>query len=252
MASLKFISVNARGLNSKEKREKFYNWISDSKFDVIFLQETHFVEKYLFQYDCVWSGKTVHCFSDSALSRGVSILFRKGLEYDILSILKTNEARKLMINLNISNITYSLVNIYAPYKDNNRIELFKGIRKFILNNSISNNFSNIILCGDFNCHMDSVKTDKSSKILEDICRQLELKDLWKEKHSKLQGNIWCDTNNIPKSRIDFIFLSESTVSKIKKISPKKIPGTHNKGTRMSDHKREGKRILETKYKTFRM
>ena len=48
MASLKCISVNARGLNSKEKREKFYNWISDSKFDVIFLQETHFIEKNIF------------------------------------------------------------------------------------------------------------------------------------------------------------------------------------------------------------
>ena len=53
MASLKFFSVNARGLNSKEKREKFYNWISDSKCDVIFLQESHFDEKYLLQYDCI-------------------------------------------------------------------------------------------------------------------------------------------------------------------------------------------------------
>lgn len=101
MASLKFISVNARGLNSKEKREKFYNWISDSKFDVIFLQETHFIEKNIFQYDCIWNGKSVHCFSDSAFSRGVSILFRQGLEYEIISIHKTNDARKLMIKYNL-------------------------------------------------------------------------------------------------------------------------------------------------------
>ena len=59
MASLKFISVSAIGFNSKEKREKFYNLISDSKFDVIFLQETHFVDKYLFQYDCIWNGKSL-------------------------------------------------------------------------------------------------------------------------------------------------------------------------------------------------
>ena len=84
--------------------------------------------------------------------------------------------------------------------------------------------------------MDGVKTDKSSKILGDIFRQLEIKDLWKEKHSKLEGNTWCDANNIPKSRIDYILISESTILKIKKISLKKIPGTHNNGTRMSDHK----------------
>ena len=72
-------------------------------------------------------------FSNSAFSRGVSILFRQGLEYDIINIHKTNDARKVMINLNISNITYSLVNIYAPNKENG-IEFFKGINKFILNN----------------------------------------------------------------------------------------------------------------------
>ena len=82
-----------------------------------------------------------------------------------------------MNNLNISNITNSLVNIYAPDKENNRTAFFKGLKKFILNNSL--NFSNIILCGDFNCHMDGVKTDKSSKILGYIFRRLEIKDLWK-------------------------------------------------------------------------
>ena len=42
---LKFISINTRGLNSKEKRDKFYSWIIDTNIDVILIQETHFVEK---------------------------------------------------------------------------------------------------------------------------------------------------------------------------------------------------------------
>ena len=58
------------------------------------------------------------------------------------------------------------------------------MKKFILNNSL--NLSFIILCGYFNCHMAGVKTDKSSKILGDIFRQLEITDLSKEKHSKLE------------------------------------------------------------------
>lgn len=119
MASLKLISVNARGLNSKEK--KIYIQISDSKFDAISLQETHFVEKYLFQFDRLWNGKFVHCFSDSVFSTGVSVLFRKGLECGITSKHKTIDAWKLMIYLNLSNITNSLVNIYAPNKEKNRI-----------------------------------------------------------------------------------------------------------------------------------
>ena len=76
------------------------------------------------------------------------------------------------------------------------------MKKFILNNSL--NLSFIIRCGFFNCHMAGVKTDKSSKILGDIFRQLEITDLSKEKQSKLMENTCCDANNIPKSRIDYI------------------------------------------------
>ena len=45
--------------------------------------------------------------------------------------------------------------------------------------------------------MDGVKTDESTKILGDIFRKLEIKDLREGKHSKLAGNTWCDANNIP-------------------------------------------------------
>ena len=45
--------------------------------------------------------------------------------------------------------------------------------------------------------MDGVKTDESTKILENIFRILEIKDLRKGKHSKLAVNTWCDANNIP-------------------------------------------------------
>lgn len=77
MCALKIISVNARGLNLKEKREKLYSWISDTNIDICFLQETHYIEKNEFQYNCNWSGKSIHAFSDSNFSRGVSILFKK-------------------------------------------------------------------------------------------------------------------------------------------------------------------------------
>ena len=47
MQKLNCISVNVRGLNSDEKRIKIYEWLKIS-IDIIFLQETHFIEKYRF------------------------------------------------------------------------------------------------------------------------------------------------------------------------------------------------------------
>ena len=51
MQKLSCISVNVRGLNSDEKRIKIYEWLKDINIDIIFLQETHFIEKYQFKYD---------------------------------------------------------------------------------------------------------------------------------------------------------------------------------------------------------
>lgn len=79
MASmLKFISINTRGLNSKEKRDKFYSWIIDTNIDVILIQETHFVEKNAFQYDYAWNGKSIHCFSDSSLVEAYLFCLKRG------------------------------------------------------------------------------------------------------------------------------------------------------------------------------
>ena len=234
MTTLNIISVNTRGLNSKEKRDKFYRWIIDTKLDVILIQETHFVEKYALQYECGWNGLSLHCFSDSSFSRGVSILFRKGLDINIISIHKTKDGRKLLVNLNIGDSTYSFINVYAPNQEGSRIEFFKGMRRFISNFTL--NSANTILCGDFNCHMEGTSIDKSTKILKDILKYMELIDVWQGKNGNTNGYTWCDATNTPKSRIDFIFASENLLTKFKQIILRKIPGTHKNGTRMSDHR----------------
>ena len=99
MEKLEFISVNTRGLNCIEKRTKFYDWFRDIKIDIIFLQETHFIEKNELKYNSRWFGKSVHNFSNSAHSRGVSILFRKDLDFEIINVHKSDDGRKLLINI---------------------------------------------------------------------------------------------------------------------------------------------------------
>ena len=59
----------------KKIRIKFYNWLKDSKIDIVFLQETHYSKKNETLYDCFWSGKSIHCFSDSSQSRDESVYF---------------------------------------------------------------------------------------------------------------------------------------------------------------------------------
>lgn len=42
-------------------------------------------------------------------------------------------------------------------------------------------------------------------------------DLWEEKNKYFDGFIWCDVNNILRSRIDFVFMSENLFLKINNL-----------------------------------
>lgn len=136
MHNLNIISVNVRGLNSNEKRNKFYIWLEQNRFDVVLLQETHFIDKYKENYDSRWNSNCIHSFSDSPYSRGVSILFRKELNVDIINEHKSDDARKLLVNVKIDDTLITFVNVHAPNTENARIGIFNRLRSFTSTHSI--------------------------------------------------------------------------------------------------------------------
>ena len=104
MDKLQFISVNASGLNTNEKRIKLYDWLRDSNIDIAILQGTHYVEKNEIIYNSRWFGKSIHNYSDSTFSRGVSILFKKDLPIDIDHLMDGN----FLLMLNMKSLSLQL------------------------------------------------------------------------------------------------------------------------------------------------
>ena len=78
MEHISHISINIRGLNSDDKRNKLYEWLKIINCDIAFIQETHFIEIKKDIYDKNWDGIIVNGYSDSQFSRGVSVLFKAG------------------------------------------------------------------------------------------------------------------------------------------------------------------------------
>ena len=186
----------------------------------------------IIKYSARWFGKSIHSFSDSSFSRGVSILLRKDLDIEIVNSHSSIDGRKLLLNLKFDNNIFTNLSIYAPNTELNRIEFFKNVCNYITRYSV--NVDSLIVCGDFNCSFE--RYDESTDKLKCILRKLNLVDVWSEKHKDLQGFTWCDASNTPKSRIDFVFISKDFVYDIDKILIRRIPGTHSNGTRMSDHR----------------
>ena len=238
--TFKCISLSCRGLNSYDKRTKLYDWVSDNDIDIVCLQETHYIEPNVFKYDARWRGLAFHSFSDSPHGRGVSVLFKDKLSIDIINVHKSIDGRRILINFKRENEIYTIINVYAPNSENARIDFFKRLKTWI--SQYSSNDTNIILLGDFNCALSSqdrysqtnnVNVDRSSRVLHELIEFIDVSDVWRLCNPNKSGFTWCDGENIPKSRIDYVFISNNFDMKLDKMYTRKPPSVNN--TRMSDH-----------------
>ena len=172
-------------------------------------------------------------FPIQASAEAYPFYFAKNLPVDIINVHKSVDGRKLLINVKIDQNIITLVNIYAPNNEQHRVDFFKRIQSFINQHSL--NTENIIMCGDFNFYLKRVN-DKSAVKLSNISNNLSLYDVWNERHENVSGFTLCDADNVPKRRIDYVFLSRNFIYDVKQIIVRKIPGTHANGCRLSDHR----------------
>ena len=50
------------------------------------------------------------------------------------------------------------------------------------------------------------------------------------------GYTWCDANDEPKSRIDYVFINKTFHYVVRNRVVRKIPGTHSNSSRIIDHR----------------
>ena len=167
-------------------------------------------------------------------------MFKKDLPIEIINIHRSLDGRKLLVNVKYEDSSFTIVNIYAPNNEDSRIDFFKRMSTYISNYSID--VSNIVLCGDFNCKLDC-QHDRSARKLKNIIDSLDLFDFWRVKHKDLNGYTWCNGNDVPFSRIDYVFVSKMFFLDTNTIIIRRIPGSHSGGRRMSDH-----RVLKFNFK----
>ena len=110
------LDKNVQRLNTFAKRIKIYDWLCDIKADIVFLQETHFIQKNEYKYNARWFGESCLCFSYSSFSSGVLILFRKKIQVEILYKHTSIDGRKQLIIMKIDHDIITLVNMHQIMK----------------------------------------------------------------------------------------------------------------------------------------
>ena len=112
--NLNVITLNVRGLPSSYKHRKLFIWFQKQSADVIFIQETHCTKNKINAFKNSWTGHSFYALTNLAYSRGSGILLNPRLNATIMDTQSSDDGHKLLLNVEIENRMYTLINIYAP------------------------------------------------------------------------------------------------------------------------------------------
>ena len=146
-------SLNVRGLSNNQKRRETFLWLKKKNFSIYFLQEVHSTRETEICWQSEWGYSTI--FTNFSSSRaGVGILFNNNFYFQILKYFVNPEGRFIIADIKIQDKTLTLVNIYAPKKD--EPTFFQNVCEKL--SSFDCDF--IIFGGDFNLVCDIHKNKK--------------------------------------------------------------------------------------------
>ena len=150
--SIKFNSFNARGLSEGSKRRTIFQC----------LKQTHTTLEVESKWRKEWGGN-IYFSHGTHTSRGVAILFPKGLDIEVTSCSADNDGRFLLLKMFIEEQEFILINVYAPTKDE-PVEQVSFIN-YISNELLPHLDGNLMIGGDFNCCLDPA-IDKQGGVKE--------------------------------------------------------------------------------------
>ena len=152
MAELNICTFNVKGLASRSKRLRIFEWLKQQHFNICILQELHCKKENVTEWKTQWGGD-VYLSGDSSNSRGVGIFINSNLQYKLLSYEELIEGRLQALHIEVEDQNVLLINVYAP---NVYDMLFHDSKEQFINTHSDKPF---VIGVDFNTAVD-FKTDK--------------------------------------------------------------------------------------------
>ena len=218
MTKLTFVSCNCQGLGDFHKRKDVFQYLREKKYDVYFLQDTHFDVKQNLQIRSEWGYESFFA-SYNTQSRGVAILFNNTFDFKAKVIDSDPQGNFIILNLKTFEEEFTLINIYGPNRDNP--DFYLKVKQKI----IDLNLTNIIWGGDWNLVLNpnldldnyrNVNNPKAQETVLEVMDEFNLADIWREINPELLQYTWRRARPVlQQSRLDFFLISETLIHVIK-------------------------------------
>ena len=186
------------------------HFIKGKKPDIVFLQETHSQPS----TQCLWQnewGAEIICSHGQSNARGVAVLFRKNLVYDVKQVYHHNNGRYLILDLKIDDKIVTFVNIYVPNEDSDNfiLEFFQKLVSFEPQELIIGGDSNFVIDASKDAtNIECKNNTKSKAILEHCMSEMMLTDAWHFQNPDMHMYTWSRRlPNYQASRIDYFLIN---------------------------------------------
>ena len=200
-SSIKIISFNTQGIQTRGKRKKVFHWLKKKKANLYLLQETHSTLNDELNWRGEWGADIYYSHGDSE-SRGVAIGFNIPFDHKVNDAHRDREGRYIILDMDINSVRCLIVNVYAPNSDD--AEFFANL----IDKIQSLGCLNVIWGGDFNL-VHCVEKDKKggNKSTHIKCRDKVFEwmsdsdsvDIWRRLHPMDRQYTWF-SNRRPKRR----------------------------------------------------
>ena len=146
-------------------------------------------------------------------------LIRKDLDFEDESCLCDPAGRFIILN-----VKYVFANIYAPNKVRDQCTYFKELQDR-LDGIISSPEQKVVIGGDFNvtfdtnldCFGGSPAQIESVKVLEEICLDKDLVDIWRLRNPDIRLFTWKQTKPLIQRRLDFWLIRDICQDEVEQV-----------------------------------
>lgn len=215
MSSITLVSWNVRGLGHAVKRGEVFAHLKSLGADIMFLQETHIKATEQRRLRAIWISQ-VYQSPFTSKARGVAILFRKNIQFQLVSMVTDPGGRYIMITGNIHSLPVTLLNIYGPNID--EPNYYRKVFDLIPDLSTTN----LIMGGDFNCYLDPYLDRLSSRTppaiasstLNNLMRSRNMVDIWRLQHPSDRDYSFFSHVHKSYTRIDYFLVDAKLISNI--------------------------------------
>ena len=213
MDEIKILSMNCRGLGEQKKRRDVLNYISQFKFSVIFLQDTHMTERALPYFNNLWKGTCYHsCYSSR--SRGTCILISKNTHHDVLTQISSDCGNYVILMCKIHTDVFAFVNIYGPNSDQPNLftDVFDQLKDIEVDHIIVAGDMNFVINQEIDSLNYARENNRNAKqTFLQYANEYSLIDVWRYFNPSERKYTWTRKNPFKCGRLDMFFVSESLV-----------------------------------------